>query len=222
MPSRISGLCIYFLGGDVTGGVGVASRASARWGDHLYHDINCIRIKSWPCPGFDIQSKLVNKSKRLSLSSSAKDSQVKRPSILMFPCQSEWCWLRSASWFSGSLGPLTAQIINSSRRRGRFIFCSRSCPKDELTNGSPVPASLDEAMIQEAHEVGKVFLVGVLSEIPLNQTIYCTFDATWGVFGGGGDVHMQIHCLLVCIGDDLVIANSKSHVQEINRGGRSD
>ena len=68
----------------------------------------------------------------------------------------------------------------------------------------------------------KVFLVGVLSEIPLNQTVYCALDATWGVLGGGGNVQMQIHCLLVSFGDDLVITNSKSHVQEVNRGGRDD
>ena len=111
---------------------------------------------------------------------------------------------------------------DSGRRRGRFVFCSSSCSEDEFADDCPVPASLNEAMIQEAHEVGNVFLVGVLSEVPLNQTVHCTFDATWRVLGRGGNVQMQVHFLLVCFGDDLVIRNSKNHVQEVNRGGRSD
>ena len=59
-----------------------------------------------------------------------------------------------------------------------FFFCSSSCLKDEFADGCPVPASLNEAMVQEAHKVGKVLLVGVLADVPLNQTIYCAFDAT--------------------------------------------
>ena len=111
---------------------------------------------------------------------------------------------------------------NSIRRRGRFIFYSSSCLEDKFANDCPVPASLNEAMVQEAHKVSKVLLVGVLSEVPLHKTVHCTFDATWRVLGGGGNVQMQIHFFLVRCGDDLVITNSKSHVQEVNRGGGSD
>ena len=49
---------------------------------------------------------------------------------------------------------------NNSRKRGRFVFCSSYCLKDKFVDGNPVPASLNEVMIQEAYEVGKVFLVG--------------------------------------------------------------
>ena len=114
------------------------------------------------------------------------------------------------------------RIRCNNSRSSRFVFCSNCCLKDKFVDGNPVPASLDEAMIQEANKVCKVFLVSFMSEIHLNQTIYCTFDVTWGVLGGGGNVQMQVHCLLVSFGDDLVIANSKSHVQEVNRGGKSD
>ena len=94
--------------------------------------------------------------------------------------------------------------------------------KDKFVNGNPFPASLNEEMIQEAYKACTVLLVGVLSKVPLNQTTHCTFDATWRVLGGGRNVKMQIRFLLVCFGDDLVITNSKSHVQEVNRGGRGD
>ena len=33
---------------------------------------------------------------------------------------------------------------------------------------------------------------------------------------------MQVHILLVDFGNDLVIVDSKSHIQEINRRGKSD
>ena len=75
---------------------------------------------------------------------------------------------------------------NSSRRRGTFIFCSNSCLEDAFADDCPVRASLDEAMVQEAHEVSKVLLVGVLFEVYLYYTIYCTFDATLRVLGRRG------------------------------------
>ena len=113
-------------------------------------------------------------------------------------------------------------VCNNSRRRGRFVFCSSCCLKNKFVDGNPFPASLNEEMIQEAYKACKVLLVGVLSKVPLNQTAHCTFDVTWRVLGGGRNVKMQIRFLLVCFGDDLVITNSKSHVQEVNRGGRND
>ena len=57
---------------------------------------------------------------------------------------------------------------NSSRIRGGFIFCSSRYVEDKFANDCPVPASLNEAMVQEAHEVSKFLLVGVLFEVPLH------------------------------------------------------
>ena len=45
---------------------------------------------------------------------------------------------------------------DSSRRKGRFVFCSSSCFRDELADGSPVPALLGETMAEKAHKVSEV------------------------------------------------------------------
>ena len=79
------------------------------------------------------------------------------------------------------------------------------------------PPSCDVAPVEEARNVNVVLLHGILKFVGTEEAIYDALNHFWRMIGGGADVVIEVHWLLISFSQNEPILDIDCEIKEIHR-----